>query len=85
MNKLNSNRKLAVIEALADTQDGKTLEKNDDFSRFINCRIDRNTQNGLVDVEDLESDFRYMISQLENALKPIKRYNMLIDRATHGR
>lgn len=78
---MKSNLKSKVTEAIAETQDGKTLNDPEDFGTFINARIDHNTTNGIVETEDLASDFRYMISQLQATLRPLDKYNNLMDRA----
>lgn len=76
---MKSNSKKAVIDAIAETQDGhlKSLGDMDDFSQFILNRIDFNCDNSglpFVDVESLATDFKYMINQLKSALKPLEQF-----------
>lgn len=78
---MKSNLKQSVIAAIAETQDGKTLNDPGSFSIFINDRIETNTTNGIVNTEDLADDFKYMVDQLQKALTPLHHYNTLIKRA----
>ena len=74
---MNNNSKQSVISAIAETQDGKQLKGVDDFSKFILARIDANSTSNdspAVEVSDLITDFKYMISQLSNALKPLQTF-----------
>lgn len=68
-----------VIAAIAETQDGNCLKEGNDFSDFILNRIYANNLNppmeGFIEVEDLITDFKYMINQLQNAIKPLEAYS----------
>lgn len=68
------SNKQHVINTIADSQDGGRLSVNhDDWSTFILNRIDDNTNNeDEVDVETLIQDFKYMINQLEMAIKSLQ-------------
>ncbi len=73
---MQNNFKPTVINAIAETQDGKSIAKADRFNDFINECIDWNTYKGgdAVNVDDLISDFNYMIDQLKRASKPLQTF-----------
>lgn len=62
-----------IVKAeVADTQEGGKLSVNhDDYSTFILNRIEDNAEGDQVDTDSLASDFKYMISQLQAALKAL--------------
>lgn len=60
---------------IADSQDGGKLNPNDEYSAFILLKIEHNTQNGVVNVENLIQDFNYMINQLQSAVQILEKEN----------
>jgi hypothetical protein len=79
-----NNYKNTVIAGIAATQDGTTLaQRKDQYSDFIMECIEQNsTADNIVNIEELESNFSYMIDQLTRARKPlqefIKRYAVML-------
>lgn len=64
--------KQKIIDIVAATQDGGKLNPKDEYSSFILLKIEHNTQDDVVDVENVVSDFRYMISQLQAAVNALE-------------
>jgi len=64
-----------IIAIIADSQDGSKLTPNDEYSEFILLKIQHNTQNELVNVENLIQDFNYMINQLQSAVQVLEKEN----------
>lgn len=77
-NKLETNLHDKVVEVIAQTQDGKKLKPGNTFDYFFLQIIDDNTnyciELGEVNIENLFSDFNYMIDQIQRAKKPLKQY-----------
>lgn len=72
---MKSNNYDDVITEVGETQDGKTLRRRhpfgDKYSTFMTDVIEEHTDDGIVDVEEVISDFNYMIDQLRRALNPL--------------
>lgn len=63
-----------VKELVASSQDGKTLKQTDNYSYFILSSIEDNTnEEYLTNTDNLISDFKYMISQLQNAINVLEK------------
>ena len=65
-----------LIKAIAATQDGKKLNPTSRFNDFILSCLEANTdEKSLVCIDDLESDFKYMIHELTKACQPLEFYS----------
>lgn len=71
-----ANNPQFISDEIASTQDGKKLKEDCRFSKFMLECIEYNTQgygnNKTVNVDDLVSDFEYMISELKRAAEKLK-------------
>lgn len=65
-----SNLKSNIEQVIGQTQDGNKIG-TDKWGKFIQKLIDANTEDGFVNVDDLESDFRYTLHEFTKALKAI--------------
>lgn len=71
-----------VIACIGESQDGHTLSHKDQYGKFILSLIADNTESnplaldaGEVDTEELESNIRYAIHELNKALYAVKKFN----------
>lgn len=73
---------LKVINQVGQTQDGKKISDNNEYSRFLLQLIRNSTETksgaietGKVNTEELAMNLRYAISVFKNALIAVEKFN----------